>query len=240
MELRNNRTLLHEEVLKALYDFIDQNEIKPGEQFPSEQELVRRWGISRNVLREAFHVLETRGVVISHQGKGRYLRELPDREIGSVDESLSRNLERYSMLEIYLVRQQLECLSVRLAVRHATAADLLSLEAEYQDLVERFTRSNTTTGEFLMHQKYAEISRNSFLKQVLDMIRKITLDMMSNSLRNTLESHTIEASIHSHQKLLEAFRRRDEELASQTMFDHIQDTIDKLNENKSFSAVKEG
>ena len=58
MALGIQRTLLYEEVVSELYRMIDQGQIKLGEAFPSERVLVDRWNISRNVLREAFHVLE--------------------------------------------------------------------------------------------------------------------------------------------------------------------------------------
>ena len=92
MLLGIKRPLLYEEVVTELYRIIDQGEVKLGEQFPSERELVERWNISRNVLREAFHVLEDRGLVFSQQGKGRFLRALPEERVPSEKESLSKNL----------------------------------------------------------------------------------------------------------------------------------------------------
>lgn len=77
MRLRSQsaRTLLYEEVVEELYRLIDEKHIQPGGKLPPERELIEQLKVSRNVLREAFHVLETRGVIVSHQGKGRFLRE---------------------------------------------------------------------------------------------------------------------------------------------------------------------
>lgn len=76
MRLRSQsaRTLLYEEVVEELYRLIDEKHIQPGGKLPPERELIEQLKVSRNVLREAFHVLETRGVIVSHQGKGRFLR----------------------------------------------------------------------------------------------------------------------------------------------------------------------
>ena len=74
---RLNRPLLYQEVVSALYQIIDEQKIQPGAQLPSERELIERLGVSRNVLREAFHVMEQRGIIISQQGRGRFLRSLP-------------------------------------------------------------------------------------------------------------------------------------------------------------------
>ena len=55
---RISRPLLYQEVVNALYNIIDEQQIQPGAQLPSERELIEQLGVSRNVLREAFHVLE--------------------------------------------------------------------------------------------------------------------------------------------------------------------------------------
>ena len=55
---RIGRPLLYEEVVTELYRIIDEEKINPGDRLPPERELTEELGISRNVLREAFHVLE--------------------------------------------------------------------------------------------------------------------------------------------------------------------------------------
>ena len=132
MRLRSQsaRTLLYEEVVEELYRLIDEKHIQPGGKLPPERELIEQLKVSRNVLREAFHVLETRGVIVSHQGKGRFLREQPGHGSEKRTESLSKNLERYSMLEAYEVRQVLEVKGVELIIRNASEEDIDDLEKE--------------------------------------------------------------------------------------------------------------
>ena len=61
---------------------------------PAERELMEQLGVSRNVLREAFHILEQRGIITSRQGKGRFLRETAGQPIWREDkqEEMSKNL----------------------------------------------------------------------------------------------------------------------------------------------------
>lgn len=68
-DLRAKRPLLYQEVVNALYQIIDTSNLKPGDQMPAERELMEQLGVSRNVLREAFHILEQRGIITSQQGK---------------------------------------------------------------------------------------------------------------------------------------------------------------------------
>lgn len=87
---KNQEKLLYEEVVNELYGIIDRQEVKVGQQFPSERELVERWNISKSVLREAFHVLEERGLINARQGKGRFLRAMPNQVDLSRNERLSK------------------------------------------------------------------------------------------------------------------------------------------------------
>ena len=123
-DLRAKRPLLYQEVVNALYQIIDTSNLKPGDQMPAERELMEQLGVSRNVLREAFHILEQRGIITSQQGKGRFLREIPISQLGEdKQEEMSKNLERYSLYEAYEVRQVLETKAMDLIVRNATDSD---------------------------------------------------------------------------------------------------------------------
>ena len=141
-DLRAKRPLLYQEVVNALYQIIDTSNLKPGDQMPAERELMEQLGVSRNVLREAFHILEQRGIITSQQGKGRFLREIPISQLGEdKQEEMSKNLERYSLYEAYEVRQVLETKAMDLIVRNATDADLDEIEAALDDNnVDRYAK----------------------------------------------------------------------------------------------------
>lgn len=227
---RVSRPLLYEEVINELYRIIDQDQIRPGDKLPSERELTETLQISRNVLREAFHVLENRGIIISRQGSGRYLREVPD-ERGNWGNSgsLSRNLEMFSLLEAYEVRQVLEMKAVELAVRNADDADIEELENAYAQMKKNFSKSGTTIGEFDMHRLYGKKSGSQFMEQTLDIVLSAILDMMNNTFFDVLSSHDAEWELKSHREIIDAVESRDAELASKRMREHVQMTIDMLN-----------
>lgn len=226
---RMSRPLLYEEVVKELYQIIDQDKIEPGDKLPSERELTERLGISRNVLREAFHVLESRGIIVSRQGSGRFLRQLP--QTGSaVDqyESMSRNLERYSLQEAYEVRQVLEVKAVELIIRNANEEDLEELKQTLERLKKRFELTHNTVGEFDLHRLYAKKTGSMFMEQTLSLVLSTILDMMSTTFYDILVNHQTESEVQSHERILDAICRRDTETAKAEMFRHIQDTIDML------------
>lgn len=223
---RAARTLLYEEVVKDLYQMIDDEHLKPGDKMPPERELMEQLDVSRNVLREAFRVLESRGVIVSHQGKGRFLRK-QSQLIGSTD-SLSKNLERCSMIEAYEVRQPLEVRGVELIIRNASERDIEDLENAYRVLEKRFQETGRTEGEFKLHKLYAAKTGSVFMTQTLEIVLNAIFDMMYGKFSDILEKVSGEEELESHRRIIQAIRDRDKERAGRLMYEHLQDSIDCL------------
>ena len=200
MKLRSQsaRTLLYEEVVEELYRLIDEKHIQPGGKLPPERELIEQLKVSRNVLREAFHVLETRGVIVSHQGKGRFLREQPGHGSEKRTESLSKNLERYSMLEAYEVRQVLEVKGVELIIRNASEEDIDDLEKAYKKVEHTYETTGTTTGEFELHKLYAEKTGSMFMTQTLELVLNAILNQRSQDVLAANNWNVVQYSVLMH------------------------------------------
>lgn len=64
----------YETVVERILDVVESQEILPGQALPTERELAETFGVSRNVVRQAFGVLEERGIIRTRQGSGRFLR----------------------------------------------------------------------------------------------------------------------------------------------------------------------
>lgn len=222
------RSLLYEDVIEKLYQLIDEERICPGDMFPSERTLIQKWDISRNVLREAFHILEQRGIIISKQGKGRYLRRVSELKRKEAGENISKAIERYSLMEIYQVRQVLEAKACGMAAKRVTEKDIREMEECYQRMHLHFQRVGTTEGEFEMHRIYLEKSGNEYLKQTCELARQQVLDMMSSTFREILNNHHVKETMEAHRKILDAIAGHDAELAEKLMSEHIQETMDML------------
>jgi DNA-binding FadR family transcriptional regulator len=224
-----SKSLLYESVVKELCRLIDTYKIKPGDKFPPERELVEKWGISRNVLREAFHVLESRGIVVSFQGKGRFLRELPKWDFGENKyESLSKKLERCSLFEAFQIRQLLEAKVMELVVQNASDEDIQEMQQALEVMKERFEKSNRTVGEFDLHRLYASKSGNIFLAQILEIVFMAILEMMHSDFTEVYHAHSTVSAIDAHDRIIKAIMKRDVQEAQKQMLEHLQETIEML------------
>ena len=175
----------------------------------------------RQVLREAFHVLESRGVIVSHQGKGRFLRESPISGKEKRYDSLSKNLECYSMIEAYEVRQALEEKAVELIIKNASEKDIDELEEALQHLRKKYEETGRTSGEFELHRLYAAKTGSTFMTQTLEIVLNAIFDMMYGKFTDVLDATSAEAELESHGMIIQAIRERDVEKARKLMDEHL-------------------
>lgn len=223
---RSSKTLLYQEVIEELYRIINRQNLKPGDKLPAERELIENLNVSRNVLREAFHVLEERGILISRQGKGRFLREQPRSYDNLKYENLTKNLERTSMMEAYEVRQVLEVKGVELIIRNASDEAIDELEKAYSELEKRFQETHATAGEFELHRLYAQKTGSMFMMQTFEIVSNAIFGMMYGTFTDILDAASGAWELESHRKIIDAIRARDTQTAQALMHEHLQRTID--------------
>lgn len=97
----------------------------PGERI-AEKPLLEMLGVSRTTVRESLRQLEAEGLVVVVPGKGATVASLTDEEA----------------LEIYEVREALECLAVRLFVQNASDEDIDELERRAAAVAAAHKRSS--------------------------------------------------------------------------------------------------
>ena len=218
---RVSKSLLYENVVKKLAEMIDSGIVRPGEQFPTERELVESMGVSRNVLREAFHILEEKGVIYSIQGKGRFLRKVPDKHMSH---PTVLELQRYSLLELYQVRTVLEQGAMDILAESASDQDFDDLEAVFEELSAVFREKRKTLGEFQMHMAYAQKTHNDYLQSLLKETVDRVFRIMWGDFSEVASTYEIEAFISDHSKILAALRKRNSNEARFLMREHLGQT----------------
>lgn len=218
---RITKPLLYEQVIQKLLEIISRGEIKPGQKFPPERELVTKWQISRNVLREAFHVLTERGITVSIQGKGRFLRKLPGANVPTGN--IVKDLEQSSINEIYEVRKVLECYAIESATKNASDEDIQGVEALFKKLLAKYKRTLKTDDEFNMHLAYAGISGNYLVEQLISLTMRLINEFMSDSFDEVLASQLekIEDFERDNKLIIKYLKERNADKATRIMREHL-------------------
>jgi DNA-binding GntR family transcriptional regulator len=156
MKKREN---LKEKVYSTIKKRILKFELKPGEKI-FETEIANDLGVSRTPLREALNKLEQEGLIKTLPNKGYFVSNISATEIE----------------ELYEIREALEVLAIRTAVKNSRKEDWIRLE---QNLLGQ-TRDKGKDSEKLhgqtfkeaheFHQEIARISGNETLQQMLNTV----------------------------------------------------------------------
>src|SRR3989339_662690 len=126
---------ISETALQSIKLYILDNNLKAGDLLPSETELSGTLGIGRASIREAFRSLEALGIIVTAQGKGRYIRDF---NYEAMVENLSYNLKIHvdDFRQIIDVRMALEESFLKKSMEILNEDDYRELEL----LLERMQR----------------------------------------------------------------------------------------------------
>ncbi len=118
-------------LLGRLLPFIRERGYTAGERIPSERELAERFGVSRNLLREALSTLEAMRVVERRPQSGIYLRDVAREaslDMLVIESDLGMPVSPADVQDLNEFRSMLEVHSVRLACTRRTDADLMQID----------------------------------------------------------------------------------------------------------------
>lgn len=162
----------YELVVDSLLELIEARGLGPGDAMPTERELADLFGVSRNVLRQAFGVLEERGLLDTLRGSGRYLRGSTDTQISHTTRtkveiaSIADVLEARTLLEVQIAElacerrtneeaQNLRVLSGRLTAWEDNVAFHCAIAAcTHNFMLERLVRQQVDLSRELHQRDY--------------------------------------------------------------------------------------
>ena len=217
---------LYESVIDQIMDLVKRSELKPGDKLPPERELAEKLSISRNSLREAFRVLESRGLIKSKAGGGRYIREI--RKNGySNTENIILSLEKSSILELLEARELFEAKIVKIAAQRATIEDtglieqILNKMSEEEEL--KYGKETESDTEF--HLAIAKASHNFVFTNII----RLHLDLLKGTREKTQQiPGRREERWREHQAILQAIKEHDTKKAGEAMLKHLRNVREAL------------
>ena len=210
---------LYESVIEQIMDLIKNNELKPGDKLPPEREMAEKLSISRNSLREAFRVLESRGLIKSKPGGGRFIREI--RENGHNNtENIILSLEKSSILELLEAREIFEVKIAEIVAQRTTLEDIKSIEEALNKMNEEdgLKDDKKTESDTEFHLAIASASHNFVFVNII----KLHLDLLRNTREKTQQiPGRREERWREHQAILQAIKEHDTKKAGEAMLKHL-------------------
>jgi DNA-binding GntR family transcriptional regulator len=187
---------LREKILETIRDAIISGGLKAGEKV-AEPELAERFGISRTPIREAFRQLESEG----------YLTVIPRK--GAVVASFSQK----DVEEFYAIKSILEGYAARKACTRLTLREIDKLQA-INDKLHLLAGEGDVKHFFKVHNSFHELFVRAADNEKL---AEIIINLVERFQRLRIASLSVpgrmEFSVKEHQKIIEAFRNGNADLA---------------------------
>jgi len=210
---------LYESVIEQIMNLIKNDKLKPGDKLPPERELAEKLSISRGSLREAFRVLESRGLIKSKPGGGRYIREIRKNGHNNT-ENIILSLEKSSILELLEAREMFEVKIAEITAQRATPEDIKSIENALNKMngEEGVKDDKKTESDTEFHLAIAGASHNFVFVNII----KLHLDLLKNTREKTQQiPGRREERWREHQVILQAIKEHNTKKAGEAMLKHL-------------------
>jgi DNA-binding FadR family transcriptional regulator len=217
------RRKLSDEVFARLKRMITSGELEPGDEMPSERELMERFGVGRPAIREAMQALANMGlVVISHGERAKVLEVTARSILQQVDQTAkimlsksSDSLEHLKSARIFFERGM-----AREAAGRATDGDIADLQAILEEQRDSLGKAEEfISADMHFHMRIAQISGNPIFVAVseamLAWLKEYHTDML---IWTGKEKFTLA----EHEEIIHCLADHDADAAEQAVLKHLE------------------
>jgi DNA-binding FadR family transcriptional regulator len=236
---------LSQRVVEGLTRRIDSGALKPGERVPTEPELMREFGVSRSVVREAVSRLQAGGLLRTQHGVGSFvLAPQPVMPLlAAPDAAHMKMQQKLAMLEL---RLSLEVEAAALAAQRRTPAQLSGMERALGDFEAQLANDDATAAsDFRFHELISQATGNEYFVHVLRTLSGATIPRAAAGARrppigkarkkeprfgepSPQLRHGKELAAQEHRAVLDAIRRGDASMARAAMYMHLTNSRERM------------
>lgn len=198
------RTSLHQELVERLQLLIIGGTFEPGTKVP-EKDLCEQFGVSRTPLREALKVLASDGLIRLEPNRGAWVTTVTISEVE----------------EVFPVLGALEALSGKLACQHITDAEIDTVRALHDQMIQSYERRDLDSYFSInqkIHRAILVAARNETLATSC---QALSLRMQrARYLANMTEGRWYDA-VQEHETILKHLVARDGKQLAEILLDHM-------------------
>jgi GntR family transcriptional regulator, transcriptional repressor for pyruvate dehydrogenase complex len=214
------RVPLYEQVADRLREFIDEQQLQPGDRLMSERDLAKQLGVSRSPIRQALIALRTLGLIEIRHGDGIYLLRPAAEMIASFALEVVEN--QADLPQIWEVRQPLEAQAARLAARRRTDSDLARLQEALDSMADAVSAGDDGfLPDKRFHAGIVQAARSPILESV---IRELQPSLDRASQASLSQPGRPAISLRHHRDIYTAIETQDETAARNMMLHHLEAT----------------
>ena len=223
---RRGRGLTHD-VVQGLTERLRSGEIGVGDKLPSEAEIMRAFGVSRGVVREALSRLQAARLVETHHGIGTFALAVADTgpwpAAGAAPGAATGGLD--DVLAVLELRLCVESESAALAALRRTPAQLDGMRRAVADFARHPANpGGTVAPDFRFHQAIADATGNPYVAGLMHQLgpRVIPRSRLPATLLPPQAQAAHLLQVHAeHEQVLDAIARGDADAARAAMRVHL-------------------
>jgi GntR family transcriptional repressor for pyruvate dehydrogenase complex len=214
-----SRDTLTKLAIDTLRRFILTDDMKSGDQLPSERELSESLSVSRNIVREALSVLVAEGLIVKYPGRGIFITNF-NRDLVAPQVTVSVDYNGRSLSALSEARASLELGAIGLIARRITDAQLDQLDQLNRAFEENLRQHRSTVKDDLtFHKVLVESSQNPVLIGMIPLlIEHFRLSVMHQP---AVIFHNPERIIGEHQRIIAALRAHNPGQARLALLEHL-------------------
>lgn len=198
---------------------IAEGRLQPGDQLPTEQELARNFGVSRNVIREAIARLRSEKRIWSQQGRGAFVADAPSPTVLTMDFDLGDGDNFGALFEM---RRLLEVEAAGLAAARRSEADVAAMRAEIDNMSTSLYGSvRWLKGDVDFHRAVAAATGNTYMSQFLVFVAERVRESILATGHSQRSDDVAAITLAEHRRIIDAIAAGDSEAARAAMRDHL-------------------
>jgi DNA-binding FadR family transcriptional regulator len=199
---------------------IESGDFNPGARLPTEQQLAEKFGVSRNVVREAIAQLRADGMIEARQGVGAFVLAPEQRSAIRIDREALKSA--VNMEHLFELRRILETESASLAATRRNDEDLASIKAALDRMSgEERWEEGSIEADLAFHREIARATGNSYIHTFISFVcEQIRRSIYYARLTNPLHD-LVEVNVGEHVRVYEALVAGDPAAAGEAMAAHI-------------------
>lgn len=226
---------LYEQVCKLIEDQIINGELLIGDKLPTEKELAERYKISRTVIREAIKALKEKGWVETYIAKGTFVICNMEKSVQSSFDAAVRMKPEDRFNNLIQIRLILEPEIAALAAVSASQEDIAKMHQAVNKMEEALRDNKNVNafleGDFAFHMVIAESTGNDLVRIIIAPVVRLLRNVQQYHLSHVESGNQRSQSFHN--KVMEAIERHDPKVARLSMYEHIIQVRDDIQNAKA-------
>ncbi|MBL6945009.1 MAG: FadR family transcriptional regulator [Rhodospirillales bacterium] len=225
------RETLADQVADHIRELIDTQGMQPGDPIPTELEITKTLGVSRGIVREAFHALSASGLINVSSGRRSTVGQLRSGVLESFFSHalITSQVDIHNMMSL---RQAIEFSAVRMAAAHRSYGHLDRMKTALDGMAASLdARAVFVVHDFEFHAVVCEASGNVLFKLLLEGLKESITDTMRAGIQNRLTVEENRMVMMVHEEIFKAIEDRDEIRAEAALRRHFDSAITAILEN---------